>query len=68
MSLIAELQRRKVFKVAVAYGVLAVLAIGGYWQSQSSLIYHDKLIRLQFGDDPRYQALMRQIETRFEKL
>jgi len=137
MSLIAELQRRKVFKVAVAYGVvawlviqvastiapqlnlpewaprfitlllllgfpiamvlawifdntpeglkvessnvgnkrmfliagvLAVLAIGWYWQSWSSLIYHDKLIRQQLGDDPRYQALMRQIESRFEKL
>jgi TolB-like protein len=33
-----------------------------------SHIYHDKLIRLQLGDDPRYQELMQQIESRFEKL
>jgi hypothetical protein len=31
-------------------------------------VYHDKFTRLQLGDDPRYQALMKQMEARFEKL
>jgi TolB-like protein len=33
-----------------------------------TLIYHDAVWRKLLGAEPRYQALMKQIETRFEKL
>lgn len=88
MSLIAELQRRKVFKVAVAYGVVAwlVIQVASTIAPQLNLPewaprFITLLVLLGFpialvlawiiDKTPKalpYLALMRQIESRFEKL
>lgn len=55
--------------IEVAENLMNAQRSGGLQlQTLGAFDYHDKIYQALLGDDPRYQALLKKIEARFEKL